>query len=58
MISAMDCRANSQECGRLAREAATPSIRTGWTNMARTWIVLAGQIDRIEILIKERRQRP
>jgi hypothetical protein len=30
-------------------------IRMAWANMARTWMVLAAQTDRIEELLRERR---
>jgi len=52
MLSAMECRANSKECRRMARDAAAPSITTAWADMAQTWILLAGQMDRIEDLVK------
>jgi hypothetical protein len=52
MLSATECRSNSIECARLAREASTPPIRSAWANMARNWIVLADQIDRIENFLR------
>jgi hypothetical protein len=55
MLSATECRSNSKECERLAREALSPLIRTAWANMARTWIVLAKQTDHIENLLREHR---
>jgi hypothetical protein len=51
----MECRSNSKECERLAREALFPLIRKAWTNMARTWIVLADKTDHIENLLREHR---
>jgi hypothetical protein len=55
MLSARECRSNSKECERLAREALSPPIRTAWANMARTWRSLANQTDHIENLLRERR---
>jgi len=52
MLSAMQCRANSVKCVRMAREAAAPQIRAVWTNMARTWTTLAAQTDHIEKITK------
>jgi hypothetical protein len=55
MLSAAECRSNSIECKRLAREALSLPIRMAWSNMARTWMALAAQTDRIEELLRERR---
>ena len=55
MLSATECRSNSIECERLAREASTPPVKTAWANMARTWIALGDQIDRIENFLRAHR---
>ena len=55
MLSGMECRANSTECGRKAREEATLPISTLLANMALTWKTLAGQMDRLEDLLKAHR---
>jgi hypothetical protein len=55
MLSAAECRSNSKECERMAREALSRPIVAAWANMARTWMVLAAQTDRIEELLRERR---
>jgi len=41
MLPAAECRSNSVECERLAREALSSPIRMAWADMARTWTVLA-----------------
>jgi hypothetical protein len=51
----MECRSNSKECQRLADEATDLLIRKAWTNMARTWIMLADKTDHIENLLREHR---
>jgi hypothetical protein len=55
MLSAAECRSNSEECERMAREALFPLIRTAWAKMARTWGALADQTDHIENLLREHR---
>jgi hypothetical protein len=55
MLSAAECRSNSIECKRLARESLSPSIKMAWADMARTWAALAAKTDRIEELLRERR---
>jgi len=55
MLSATECRSNSKECERLAREALSRPIVAAWANMARTWLVLANQTDHIEKLLRENR---
>ena len=52
MLSAKECRSNSKECERLAREALSLSIKMAWANMARTWIALADQTDHVENLLR------
>jgi hypothetical protein len=55
MLSAAECRSNSKECERLAREALSPPIKMAWADMARTWAALADKTDRIENLLREHR---
>jgi len=57
MLSAAECRSNSVECERLAREALSSPIRMAWADMARTWTTLADKTDRIENLLREHRTR-
>jgi hypothetical protein len=55
LLSAAECRSNSVECERLAREALSRQIGAAWANMARTWLALANQTDHIENLLREHR---
>jgi hypothetical protein len=55
MLSATECRSNSIECERMAREARSSPIRTALAKMARDWIALADQTDHIEDLLREHR---
>ena len=55
MLSATECRSNSLECERMAREALSRPIVSAWSNMARTWLALANQTDHIEKLLRENR---
>ena len=45
-----DCRAISTECYKAAETAASPPYKSLLTAMARTWIQLANQIDRLDAL--------
>ncbi len=55
MLSATECRSNSTECERMAREALSMPIKMAWADMARTWAALADKTDRIENLLREHR---
>jgi len=49
-ITSNDCRAVSRKCYKAAETAASPPDKSLLTAMARTWIQLANQIDRLDRL--------
>ena len=51
MPNARECRAEAIACGRRATESSRASLRKLYRSMARTWNVLANQMDRLEELL-------
>jgi hypothetical protein len=46
-ITSSACRDQATENKQLAGRSESPRLRTAHTNLARTWTMLAGQLDRL-----------
>jgi hypothetical protein len=58
MDSAEHCRMQSEECRRLLALAQNEAEASALTYLSRTWLMIAGQIDRyVEIMTKEVAQK-
>jgi hypothetical protein len=47
MTSVEDCRRNAIECGRLSEAAVEPRVKTLTDSIAKSWIRLANQMERL-----------
>jgi hypothetical protein len=47
MADAQECRRQSAECTRLCRTNVTPQSEAIMRSMARSWVALANQLDRL-----------
>ena len=56
MDSAQHCLDQSAECRRLMKLAQSEAEAKALKNLSRTWSGLAGQIDRYNAIIRERRR--
>ncbi len=56
MDSAMHCHDQAAECRRLMQLAPTKAEAQALKNLARSWVGLAGQIDRYNALVREQRR--
>jgi hypothetical protein len=56
MDSAQHCQDQSAECRRLMQLAPTKAVAQALKNLSRTWVGLAGQIDRYNALMREQRR--
>jgi hypothetical protein len=58
MDSAEHCRIQAEECRRLLASAQNEAEASALTYLSRTWLMIAGQIDRyVEIMTKEAAQK-
>jgi hypothetical protein len=48
-----ECRQHALECVRLAQTAATPEARKIWSDLARTWLMFASDLEANESLLDE-----
>lgn len=48
MADAQECRRQAAECSRLSRTNVTLESETIMRNMARSWVALANQMDRLD----------
>ena len=48
MADAHECRRQAAECRRLSRTNVTLESETIMSNMARSWVALANQLDRLD----------
>jgi hypothetical protein len=55
IVSAQHCHDQSAECRRLMKLASTEAEAQALKNLSRSWAGLAGQIDRYNTLVRERR---
>jgi hypothetical protein len=46
MIDAAECRERAKECANHANTETTQELRSVYSNMARSWVMLANQIER------------
>jgi hypothetical protein len=57
MNSAEQCRMQSEECRRLLALAQNEAETSALTYLSRTWLMIAGQIDRYVEIMKEAAQK-
>jgi hypothetical protein len=57
MDSAEHCRMQSEECRRLLALARTKAEASALTYLSRTWLTIAGQVDRHVEILKEAAQK-
>jgi hypothetical protein len=57
MDSAQHCLDQSTECRHLVKSARSEAEAHALKNLARTWVGLAGQIDRYNALVREQGRR-
>ena len=57
MNSAEQCRMQSEECRRLLALAQNEAEALALTYLSRTWLMIAGQIDRYVEIMKEAAQK-
>jgi hypothetical protein len=57
MNSAEQCRMQSEECRRLLALAQNEAEASALTYLSRTWLMIAGQIDRYVEIMKEAAQK-
>jgi hypothetical protein len=57
MDSAEHCRMQSEECRRLLANARNEAEASALTYLSRTWLMIAGQIDRYVEIVKEATQK-
>jgi hypothetical protein len=54
MIDAAECRYRAKECADYANTEASPTLRSQYSSMARSWAMIANRIDRQTELQKTR----
>jgi len=52
-IDPSDCRQHALDCVRMAQTSITPEARKIWSDLARTWLVFASDIEANECLLDE-----
>jgi len=50
MANARQCRREAEQCYRLAETASSPEAQALYQGMARTWELVAGQIENLKVL--------
>jgi hypothetical protein len=57
MASVEECRRQALECTRQSEEATEPKLRTVTSSMAKSWTVLANQMERLRSIDAEMAKR-